>query len=167
MTEIKGARLSACAAVGANPGPNTVVFVYLESSQSNNICSGKVFGTCGKRSPIQVAYIHNTTGMPNDCGYEGIQGVQNVTGHSVSLDAMGKLTGNLLLKTITNPTGTGWLDAQGRDIGSKCEQVFPPDGVFQPLSNGSIWRLRAFWSNRAYTNGTGLPNSLGQNGCVY
>ena len=95
-----------------------------------------------------------------------------VTGHSDALAQYGNVTANQLMNTITNPRGTGWMDAYGRNISFKCNGVFIPGDPSDHLSyewftNGSLWAVRTKWSNAAYRAGTGLLSPWGQPGCIY
>jgi len=154
----------ACRITNNAPDPNGVYFVFLPTSGTTTGCSNHRWGTCQRRAPIQVVTVPYMTGDAADpCPPpEG-----DTTGHSPQLASYAKAVTNHLLATITNPRGTGWIDGLGQDIAQKCLGTFPPAGINQVFSNGSVWRLRAQWSNAAYLSGSGLPNNLGQPGCVY
>jgi hypothetical protein len=157
----------ACRIAGNNPKPDGIYFVYTSTAATlPGTCAQEIYGLCAKRYPIQVAYMPYTTGEPGSwCNGAGDSSAD--TGHSVVLSAYANATANKLMNTITNPRGTGWTDAYGKGMSFKCDGIFPPAGVFEQFSNGSIWRLRAKWSNAAYLAGAGLPNASGQPGCVY
>jgi hypothetical protein len=157
----------ACRIAANNPKPDGIYFVYTSTSAAlPGTCGQEIYGFCAKRYPIQVAYMPYTTGEPGSgCG--GAADSSADTGHSMALSAYANVTANKLMNTITNPRGTGWTDAYGDNISFKCDGVFPPAGVYEQFSNGSLWPVRAKWSNAAYLAGTGLPNASGQRGCVY
>jgi len=160
-----GAVGEACRMAGDAPDPNGVYFVFLPTPSPSGSCSIHVWGTCGgRRAPIQVISVPQMSGEAGDTcpPPEG-----DTTGHSPRLASYAKALANQLLATITNPRGSGWTDKSGRDMAPKCQGVFPPLGVNQIFSNGTEWRLRAQWSNAAYLQGSGLPNTDGQHGCVY
>ena len=159
----------ACAITGNNPDPDGVYFVYTsEPATLAGTCAIRSSGTCGKRAPIQVVYIPYMTG--EDAGCRGVldQGDDgSATGHSKALGQYGNVTGNQLMNAITNPRGTGWMDAYGDGITFKCDGIFPPLGQYQLFSNGSLWTIRAKWSNAAYLAGAGMLNAYDLPGCVY
>lgn len=166
----------ACAMTNNNPDPNGVYFVYTSTAASlPGTCAIQSYGTCGGRRgvPIQVVYVPYMTGEEPGCS-----GVLNhgddgsMTGHSTALGQYGNVTANQLMNSITNPRGTGWLDAYEYGISFKCDGIFLPDDQYGNLqyelfSNGSLWTVRTKWSNAAYRAGTGVPNSSGVLGCVY
>jgi hypothetical protein len=158
----------ACRIARNNPDPNGVYFIYLSNPTSAyGGCPGHTFGWCPRNKPIQVAFAYYTSGQPDDpCGGE-IRDTGEVTGHSLSLGQLGKVTANQLMNTITSPQLNGWADGSAVGIGGKCKQILPPPGAYETFSNGSIWKLQTMWSNAAYRAGTGLPNLLEQPGCVY
>jgi hypothetical protein len=57
-----------------------------------------------------------------------------------------------------------WYDGSGQENGDKCAWTFNVPSV--TLSDGSQWKVQGEWSNAAYTNGTGYPNSAGQGGAL-
>jgi hypothetical protein len=156
----------ACSISGNNPDPNGVYFVYT-STPGNLECALRTWGTCGKqKKPIQVVYVPQINGVDPPCNNTSIDD-GSVTGHSPRLAIYGNVTGNQIMNAITDPRGTGWKDTQGDTMSFKCDGIFPPAGQYFLFSNGSMWRIRAKWSNAAYLAGTGLPNLDGLTGCVY
>ena len=92
--------------------------------------------------------------------------------HSTALGQYGNVTANQLMNAITNPRGTGWLDAYGYGISFKCDGIFIPPASsgelqYEWFSNDSLWTVRTKWSNAAYRAHSGVPNSYGLAGCVY
>ena len=66
---------------------------------------------------------------------------------------------------MTDPASPGaWYDGSGAENGDKCAWTFGAPSV--TFSNGSMWKLQGEWSNKAFTAGTGYPNSSGQHGCL-
>ena len=153
----------ACTQTNNNPDPNGVYFIYT-STPGNVQCALRFWGTCGtKKKPIQAVYIPTINKPGSTCTFVNDDG----SGHSPTLSQYGNVTGNQLMNAITDPRGTGWVDASGDGISFKCDGIFPPGGALFSFSNGTSWRVRAKWSNAAYLAGTGLPNLAGLKGCVY
>jgi hypothetical protein len=111
----------------------------------------------------------------NDDGDTGCSINDTVTGHSPRASALANKVGHELSETVTDPNFKAigsfwflgypaWIDANSQENGDKCAWTF--GAPFVTLSNGSIWKLQMEWSNAAYNAGTGLPNSLGQKGCI-
>jgi hypothetical protein len=150
----------ACKMTGNNPDPNGVYFIYTSTGAGNvNYCAWHSYGTCsGTNAPIQVAY------MPNIDGIAGCDPGDTSKLHSQGLAALANVTSHELSEAITDPRNGGWYDNGGGENGDKCAWAF--DGLVT-LSNGSQWLLQGEWSNAAYTAGNGLPNTLGQHGCLY
>jgi hypothetical protein len=150
----------ACKVSGNNPDPNALYAIYTQNFPRGNIgyCAWHSYGTCSGGQPVQVAYF------PNISGKGGCDPADNFgTGHSQGLAALANVSGHELAETITDPRNGGWWDASGAENADKCAWVF--NGAVT-LKNGTKWKIQMNWSNAAYSNGTGLPNSSGQKGCL-
>jgi hypothetical protein len=59
------------------------------------------------------------------------------------------------METMTDPLGTGWYDAAGREIADKCHQKFgkalgsTATGHYNQVINGHGYWIQTVWSNRA------------------
>lgn len=142
--------------VVSNVNYNTIYVVYADTPQSASasFCAWHSAGTC-RGVTTHVEYIPNLDGQADcDPGSGTIGGPEaNVTAHES-------------METITDPELRSWYDAQEDEIGDKCAWSFPP-GDYSTLSNGTRWKLQMEWSNSAFLNGTGLPNTSYQYGCIY
>ena len=132
--------------------------VYTDIARGHaSYCAWHSWGQCGTTN-VQFGFFFKLDGDagcdPQDPG----------TTRSQGLEALANVSGHELSETVTDPRGTGWLDASGSENGDKCAWVFS-----QPVSlaDGSTWKIQGNWSNAAYTAGTGYANSSGQKGCLY
>jgi len=150
----------ACKVSGNNPDPNALYAIYTENFPKGNLsyCAWHSYGNCSNGAPVQVGYF------PNVSGKAGCDPADNFgTGHSQGLAALANVSGHELAETITDPRNGGWYDASGAENADKCAWTF--NGAVT-LKNGTRWKIQMNWSNAAFTNGTGLPNSSGQKGCL-
>jgi hypothetical protein len=84
-------------------------------------------------------------------------------GHSLGLNVLANASAHELSEARTDPDGvSGWYD-QGGEIGDKCEDT----AHIEMFPNGTQWFLQGEWSNIAFNNGTGYPNTAGERGCVF
>ncbi len=144
-------KISALVANGYYP-----VYVDLPRGHAG-YCAYHSWGSCGS-TPGQFAFFWNLDG---DAGCNP----QDTSGqHSQGLAALANVSGHELSEARTDPTGTGWFDSSGEENGDKCAWTFNVPLV--TFSNGTKWETQGEWSNAAYNNGTGYPNSSGQKGCL-
>ncbi len=98
-------------------------------------------------------------------GDGGCDPQDTVTGHSQGLAALANVSAHELAEALTDPASPGaWYDRSGAENADKCGWTFKGTQLF---GNGSVWKLQGEWSNKAYTAGTGSPNSSGQRGCIW
>jgi hypothetical protein len=120
----------------------SAVYVVLTANfpKGVNYCAWHSWGSCNG-TPIQVAYMPNTTGVSgcNDpvlsCSNpysQGTKSIANVLSHEFS-------------EGITDPQGSAWYDSSGSEIGDKCAWTFK---ACVNLTNSS-WQLQQEWSNAA------------------
>jgi hypothetical protein len=133
--------------------------VYVDVKRGNaQYCAWHSAGSC-KGVPVQFAFFFNLDGDA------GCNPSDTTTGHSQGLAAIANVSGHELSEARTDPSNPGaWYDNQGEENGDKCAWTFNVPSV--TFSNGSKWKVQGEWSNKAYTAGTGYPNSSGQKGCV-
>jgi len=159
---VAGAIAEACKITKNSPDPNAVYFLYTSTGAGNvNYCAWHSWGNCSNGAPIQVAY------MPRLDGIAGCDPQDGTTGHSEGLAAIANVTAHELLESMTDPRGTGWMDASGSENGDKCAWSFPSGNGVSTFANGSLWKVQMEWSNAAYKAGTGLANLNGQKACIY
>jgi len=133
--------------------------VYTDVPRGNaGFCAWHSSGTCsGQR--VEFAFFFKLDG---DAGCDP-QDTQ--TTHSQGLAALANVSAHELSEARTDPASPGaWYDSQGQENGDKCAWTFHVPYVTFPA--GTIWKLQGEWSNNAYINQTGYPNSSGQKGCL-
>ena len=142
-----------------DPGGNGYYAVYVDMPRGNaGYCAYHSAGTCNGQL-VQFAFFFNLDG---DAGCDP---QDNTTGHSQGLAALANVSGHELSEARTDPASPGaWYDSRGQENGDKCSWTFNVPSV--RFSNGSQWKVQGEWSNNAYNNGTGYPNSSGQAGCL-
>jgi hypothetical protein len=141
----------------SNPSPDGYYPVYTDTPRGHaGYCAWHSWGQCGGVN-VQFGFFFSLD-ADNGCDVSG-----SAT-RSVGLASLANVTGHEFSEMVTDPRGTGWLDASGSENADKCAWVFDEPAR---LADGSTWTIQGNWSNAAYTAGTGLPNSSGQNGCLY
>ena len=140
-------------------GGNGYYAVYVDVKRGNaGYCAYHSAGTCGGKA-VQFAFFFNVDG---DAGCDP---QDSTTGHSQGLAALANVTAHELSEARSDPSSPGaWYDSQGAENGDKCAWTFNQPS--ETLSNGTKWKMQGEWSNKAYTAGTGYPNSSNQKGCL-
>lgn len=125
-------------------------------------CAWHSAGNCvyhGQVVPVQFAFFWNLDGD------SGCDPQDDQTGHSQGLAALANVTAHEFSEARSDPASPGaWYDSSDQENGDKCAWTF--DVPYVSFPNGTIWKLQGEWSNDAYTNGYGYPNSSGQAGCL-
>ncbi len=144
-----------------NPDPsgNGYYAVYVDLPRKGSYCAYHSWGSC-RGTPVQFAFFWKLDG---DAGCDPQSSLVPST-QSEGLAALANVSGHELSEARTDPTGAGWYDSGGAENGDKCVWTFNVPSV--TLSNGSTWKMQDEWSNYAYTNKFGYPNSSGQKGCL-
>src|SRR5579884_4179345 len=144
---------------GPDPSGNGYYAVYADTPRGHaSYCAYHSYGTCNG-TPVQFAYFFNLDGDAG-CDPEDTSGR-----HSQGLAAIANVSGHELSEARTDPATPGaWYDSKGEENGDKCAWTFNVPLV--TFSNGTQWKIQGEWSNQAYRNGKGYPNSLGQPGCL-
>ena len=125
---------------------------------SAGYCAWHSAGTCGGK-PIQFAFFWKLDG-DTGCDPADTSGL-----HSQGLAAIANVSGHELAEAMSDPASPGaWYDSSGSENGDKCAWTW--GGPLATYSNGSQWKVQGEWSNKAFTAGTGYPNSSGQKGCI-
>jgi hypothetical protein len=137
--------------------------VYTDVKRGNaGYCAYHSAGSCvfgGTNVPVQFAFFFNLDGDPG-CDPQDTQ-----TGHSQGLAALANVTAHEISEARSDPANPGaWYDSSGAENGDKCAWTF--NVPFVSFPSGSMWKLQGEWSNKAFTAGTGYPNSQGQRGCL-
>ena len=108
---------------------------------------------------VQFAFFWKLDGDP------GCDPQDTNPGHSQGLAALANVSAHEVSEARTDPATPGaWYDSNGQENGDKCAWAFNVPSV--TFANGTQWKLQGEWSNKAYTAGTGYPNSAGQHGCL-
>jgi hypothetical protein len=133
--------------------------VYTDVKRGNaGYCAYHSAGTCGGKA-VQFAFFFNLDG---DAGCDP---QDTTTGHSQGLAALANVTAHELSEARSDPTSPGaWYDSSGAENGDKCAWTFNVASV--TIANATKWKLQGEWSNKAFTAGTGYPNSSNQHGCL-
>ncbi|MDL2716526.1 MAG: hypothetical protein PT977_02125 [Acidobacteriota bacterium] len=156
-----GAILAEVCKVITNPDPlgNGYYAVYTDVPRGNaGYCAWHSAGSCSG-VPVQFAFFWKLDGDPG-CDPGDTSGL-----HSQGLAAIANVSGHELAEAMTDPANPGaWYDSSGAENGDKCAWTF--GGPLVTFSNGSRWKIQGEWSNKAFTAGTGYPNSSGQRGCI-
>jgi hypothetical protein len=142
-----------------SPVSNGYYPVYVDVKRGNaGYCAYHTYGSC-KGVTVQVAFFFNLDG-DGGCDPGDTSGL-----HSQGLAALSNVSGHELSEARTDPDSPGaWYDRRGQENGDKCAWTFNVPLV--TFSNGTQWKIQGEWSNAAYNNGTGYPNSSGQKGCL-
>ncbi len=149
-----------CRAVRApDPSGDGYYAVYSDVKRGGaQYCAYHSAGTCGG-VPVQFAFFFNLDG-DSGCDPQDISGL-----HSQGLAALANVTAHELSEARSDPASPGaWYDGSGAENGDKCAWTFGAPLV--TFRDGTKWKLQGEWSNIAYNNGTGYPNSSGQKGCL-
>jgi hypothetical protein len=141
------------------PNGNGYYAVYTDLPRGNaQYCAYHSVGTC-QGVAVQFAFFWKLDGDAG-CNPADASGL-----HSQGLAALANVSGHELSEAMTDPASPGaWYDGSGAENGDKCAWTFGAPLV--TFSNGTQWKIQGEWSNKAYTAGTGYPNSSGQNGCL-
>jgi len=142
-----------------DPAGNGYYPVYTDLPRGNaGYCAWHSAGSCGGKA-VQFAFFWKLDGDAG-CDPGDTSGL-----HSQGLAALANVTGHELAEAMTDPASPGaWYDSSGAENGDKCAWTF--GGPLATFSNGSQWKIQGEWSNKAFTAGTGYPNSSGQKGCL-
>jgi hypothetical protein len=148
-----------CKNIVPDPSGNGYYPVYTDVKRGHaGYCAWHSAGTCNN-VPVQFAFFFNLDG---DAGCDP-QDTQ--TGNPQGLAALANVTAHEISEARSDPANPGaWYDSSGAENGDKCAWTF--NVPFVTFPNGTSWKLQGEWSNAAYTNKTGYPNSSGQKGCV-
>jgi len=132
--------------------------VYVDTPRAHtNYCAWHSVGSCSG-TQVQFAFFFNLDG---DAGCDP---QSTITSESQGLAALANVTGHELSETRSDPQLNAWYDSSGAENADKCAWTFGGPSV--NFSNNTKWKIQGNWSNFAYDNNLGFPNSSGQNGCV-
>ncbi len=133
--------------------------VYVDSPRGHSrFCAWHSVGTCPTGQTVQFAFFYNLDG-DRGCDPEDTSGL-----HSQGLAALANVSGHELSEALTDPHLDAWFDANGEENADKCAWTFGTPLL--TFSRRSKWKIQGNWSNRAYDNGKGYPNSGGLLGCI-
>jgi hypothetical protein len=130
---------------GLTPDPNALYLVYTSNMPKVNYCAWHSAGTIGSTT-VQVAYMPNTalvTGCFPTSGW-----FSTTTNYSYGTRSIADNTAHEFMETITDPVPpTGWVDANGAEIGDKCDFVYL--GPVTLSGKNNVWQIQSEWSNAA------------------
>lgn len=147
-----------------DPNGNGYYPVYsdIKRPPTANFCAWHASGSCNS-VPVQIGFFFNLDG---DAGCDPV----DTSGlHSQGLAALANVAVHELAEVMSDPTMNSWyeLTPNGKaENGDKCAWVFPVPLITLNDIDKTQWKLQAEWSNNAYNTGTGLPNRMGQPGCL-
>jgi hypothetical protein len=134
--------------LGANgiaPDTNAIYLVYTSNLPKVNYCAWHSSGTIGTTT-VQVAYLPNTAGTTACFPTTGTFG--GVTPYSYGTRSIADNTAHEFMESVTDPVPpTGWLDANGAEIGDKCDFDYISPVTLSGKKN--VWQIQAEWSNAA------------------
>jgi hypothetical protein len=156
VTAILGA---VCRNIIPDPSGNGYYPVYTDQKRGNaGFCAWHSQGTCNGVT-VQFAFFFNLDGDPG-CDPQDNSGL-----HPQGLAALANVSAHELSEARSDPGNPGaWYDSRGAENGDKCAWTFGAPLV--TFTGGTQWKLQGEWSNKAYTAGTGYPNSSGLKGCL-
>jgi hypothetical protein len=131
--------------------------VYIDNPRISNYCAWHSAGTCNGVT-VQFAFFYKLDG---DAGCDP---GSTVPSQSQGLAALANVSGHELSEARTDPHGNAWYDNSGNENADKCAWTFGTPSL--TFTNGTQWKIQGNWSNNAYNNGTGYPNSGGLSGCL-
>jgi hypothetical protein len=146
-----------CARI-SNPVANGYYPVYTDRRRGNaRFCAWHSAGVCNGVD-VQFAFFFDLAG---DAGCDP----QDTSGlHSQGLAALANVSGHEFSEMLTDPQLNAWFDANGAENSDKCAWTFGTPLL--TFSNRTQWKVQGNWSNAAFNNNTGYPNSSAQNGCI-
>jgi hypothetical protein len=131
--------------------------VYTDLPRKGNYCAYHSWGACGGVN-VQFAFFWQLDG---DAGCDP---QSTITTYSQGAAALANVSGHELSEARTDPRGAGWFDSGGAENGDKCSWSF--NAPYVTFKNNTKWKIQGEWSNNAYNNQSGYPNSSGQKGCL-
>lgn len=137
-------------AMGALPLDTGGIYVVLASadvgSKATDFCvtAGPPHHGMGefRGTPFKYAFVGNSVRCPTIAASQfiGANGSQLPTPNgNLATDAMASTLAQVLDATVTNPTGSGWFDYEGRENAGKCANTF---GSTYKTANGARANLK-------------------------
>ncbi len=145
--------------VATNLVSNGYYPVYVDSPRGHSrFCAWHSAGTCPTGQTVQFAFFYNLDGD------RGCDPEDTLSQHSQGLAALANVSGHELSEALTDPHLNAWYDANGEENSDKCAWTFGTPLL--RFSGQSEWKIQGNWSNRAYNDRSGYPNSGGLLGCI-
>jgi hypothetical protein len=140
---VGGEACNALRAGGVVPVPGDVVFIFGAAglSPAPSWCAWHSTTVCGGAT-LMVAFVPNVAGSFSCLALGAPLGCTRATADA---NATASLSAHELLETMTDPFGSAWTDADGEELGDKCEA----DLRCVPLGS-SVFQLQAEYSNAAH-----------------
>ena len=131
--------------------------VYIDNPRgTSNYCAWHSAGSCSGVT-VQFAFFYKLDG---DAGCDP----QSTVTSNEGLAALANVSGHELSEARTDPRLNAWYDNGGGENADKCAWTFGTESL--TFADGTQWKIQGNWSNKAYSAGTGYPNSSGQQGCI-
>jgi len=142
----------------SNPVANGYYPVYVDVRRGNaGYCAWHSYATC-QGVVVQIAFFFDLDGDVG-CDPKDTSGL-----HSQGLAALANVSGHEISEAKSDPHLNAWYDSSGDENADKCAWTFGHPLV--TFGNGSQWKIQGNWSNGAYNNQSGYPNSSGLKGCI-
>ena len=151
----------AMTAKGWTASLNNVFFLYTSSSEDECVlgtCAFATNGWCGIHNNItsgatQLLYAVMPYDIPNSCGtYQGATLEPSPNNNRTADDEI-STSSHELMESITDPTGFGWYDSGGNEIGDKCDTSYTPltwdAGKANQSWNGNFYMVQDEFNNHA------------------
>jgi hypothetical protein len=153
--QVAAEAVKASKSLGYSADANYVVITptgYKESGFGNNWC-GYHSGTNTASGNLSYTDLPYTPDAGAGCGSGSVTSPGLLDGASI-------VGGHEESETATDPTGSGWIDASGNEIGDKCAWI---DLADTHMPNGSSFPTQSLWSNASrscvQSYGTVVPGS--------
>jgi hypothetical protein len=134
---------SVLATHGLTAEPSAVYLVYTSNLPKVNYCAWHAAGTIGTTT-VQVGYLPNTS-LTTGC-FPSSGWFSSTTSYSYGTRSIADNTAHEFMEAITDPVPpTGWVDANGAEIGDKCNFVYLGPVTLSGANN--VWQIQSEWSN--------------------
>ena len=128
-----------------SPDPNAIYLVYTSNLPKVNYCAWHASGVISATT-VQVAYMPNTAGTTSCYPTSGY--FASVTNYSYGTRSIADNTAHEFMEAVTDPVPpTGWVDANGAEIGDKCNFNYLAPVTLSVGSLTTIWQIQSEWSN--------------------
>ena len=144
---VSSATAEVCKITSNRPDPSALYLIYTATGAGNvNYCAWHTWGKCAGGALVQVAYMPNTAGTTSCYPTSGY--FASVTNYSYGTRSIADNTAHEFMEAVTDPVPpTGWVDANGAEIGDKCNFNYLAPVTLSVGSLTTIWQIQSEWSN--------------------